>query len=77
MRVLFDKPTNTALQHLLDHGCLDVTPNLDLSRCSTVALAGGTFGDVWRGMLLDQTQVAIKCLRLHAAAETKMKNTKV
>ncbi|KAF8598622.1 hypothetical protein BDV93DRAFT_334681 [Ceratobasidium sp. AG-I] len=69
-------PIEEAFQHLLDHGCVDITPKLDLPRCSRSALSGGTFGDVWYGVLRDQTRVAIKCLRLHAGMETMVKHTK-
>ncbi|KAF8605856.1 hypothetical protein BDV93DRAFT_30665 [Ceratobasidium sp. AG-I] len=61
-------PTEDAFEHLLQHGCLDLSAQLDLHACSSQALAGGRFGDVWRGSLLNGSQVAIKCLRLHAAS---------
>ncbi|KAG9098026.1 hypothetical protein FRC06_006900 [Ceratobasidium sp. 370] len=61
---------------------LGVQPNrvleaLDLSSCPETALSGGRFGDVWRGSLLDRTQVAIKCLRLHTVDEVNSKAIKV
>ncbi|KAF8597059.1 kinase-like protein [Ceratobasidium sp. AG-I] len=65
-----------ALQHLLNHGCVDVTHNLNLSESSTHAISGGTFGDVWHGVLHDQTRVAIKCLRLHVSTNEMLKHTK-
>ncbi|KAG9082765.1 hypothetical protein FRC06_004865, partial [Ceratobasidium sp. 370] len=60
-----------AFDYLVRHACLDLTSQLDLSSCPDAALSGGRFGDVWRGRLLDWTQVAIKCLRLHTAVNSK------
>ncbi|KAG9076975.1 hypothetical protein FRC06_009183, partial [Ceratobasidium sp. 370] len=66
-----------AFDYLVRHGCLDLTSQLDLSSCPEAALSGGRFGDVWCGRLLDRTQVAIKCLRLHTVDEVNSKAIKV
>ncbi|KAF8605855.1 kinase-like protein [Ceratobasidium sp. AG-I] len=61
-------PIKDAFEYLTRHGCLDLSSRLDPLGCSAQALAGGRFGDVWRGKLTDGTHVAIKCLRLHTAS---------
>ncbi|KAG8729661.1 hypothetical protein FRC12_020818 [Ceratobasidium sp. 428] len=52
------------MEHLIKHGCKNVTSNLDLLKCSEYPIAGGGFGDVYRGRLQDGSPVAIKCSRL-------------
>lgn len=54
---------------LLKHGCVDLSSSMDPNQYSSVAVAGGSFGDIWRGMLRDGTEVAIKCLRFHVIAQ--------
>ncbi|KAG9122752.1 hypothetical protein FRC07_000737 [Ceratobasidium sp. 392] len=49
---------------LVDHGCEDVTSELDLSNCTEYPVAGGGYGDVYRGRLHDGLTVAIKCSRM-------------
>lgn len=62
---------------LLEHGCDDFTSRMDPNQYSSMATAGGSFGDVWKGMLLNGRQVAIKCLRFHSIAEDRPKGLKV
>lgn len=62
------QPVEDAFEYLTRHGCSNLSSRLDPLGCSPQALAGGRFGDVWRGKLIDGTQVAIKSLRLHAAS---------
>ncbi|KAG9090404.1 hypothetical protein FRC06_001105 [Ceratobasidium sp. 370] len=54
---------------LLQHGCTDLSPRVDLSEQPSMAIAGGGFGDVYRGQLRDGTAVAIKALRNHIIAQ--------
>ncbi|KAG8700534.1 hypothetical protein FRC08_004648, partial [Ceratobasidium sp. 394] len=53
---------------LLQHGCADLSLHMDDNRTSSIAVAGGAFGDIYRGGLLDGTDVAIKALRHHVLA---------
>ncbi|KAF8597063.1 hypothetical protein BDV93DRAFT_527688 [Ceratobasidium sp. AG-I] len=71
-----ETPVEDVFDYLLDHGCLDCTSMLDISKCSKAALAGGSFGDVWRGAFYNGTQIAIKCLRLHTDIESSVKSVK-
>ncbi|CAE6358551.1 unnamed protein product [Rhizoctonia solani] len=52
------------LAKLGKHGCSEVTSNIDLSKSSEFPVVAGGFGDIYRGVLHDGTQVSIKCLRL-------------
>ncbi|KAG9086401.1 hypothetical protein FS749_003664 [Ceratobasidium sp. UAMH 11750] len=52
------------IQHLVFHGCRDITATLNLSSCSEYPIASGGFGDVYRGQLSKGMRVAIKCMRL-------------
>lgn len=62
---------------LLEHGCADLSSRMDSGGYSSVAVAGGSFGDIWRGKLNDRTEVAIKCIRFHTIAEDDIKGRKV
>ncbi|KAG8704643.1 hypothetical protein FRC08_002118 [Ceratobasidium sp. 394] len=44
--------------------CPDISQELDLQNCGGVAIAGGSFGDIYRGKLRNGDLVAIKCARL-------------
>ncbi|CAE6495549.1 unnamed protein product [Rhizoctonia solani] len=49
---------------LVDHGCKDLTGELDLSSFGENPVAHGGFSDIYRGLLLDGTRVAAKALRI-------------
>ncbi|CAE6465216.1 unnamed protein product [Rhizoctonia solani] len=57
-------PMSKVLEHLQDHGCQDITKQLNLSASSEYPVSTGGFGDVYRGSLHNGFQVSIKCLRL-------------
>jgi hypothetical protein len=42
-----------------------VTDKLDLKRCGRHPIAAGGFGDIYKGVLVGDEEVAIKCARLH------------
>ncbi|KAG8745229.1 hypothetical protein FRC10_008541 [Ceratobasidium sp. 414] len=44
--------------------CPDISQDLDLQNCGSIAISGGGFGDVYLGKLRNGDQVAIKCARL-------------
>ncbi|CAE6532542.1 unnamed protein product [Rhizoctonia solani] len=48
---------------LLDHGCVDLSSQMNINQVTTLPVAGGGFGDIWRGELHDGTIVAIKAWR--------------
>ncbi|KAG8727811.1 hypothetical protein FRC12_022204, partial [Ceratobasidium sp. 428] len=52
------------ISHLVSHGCADVTEKLDPGRCEMHPVAGGGFSDIYRGILVGGTKVAIKYPRL-------------
>jgi predicted unusual protein kinase regulating ubiquinone biosynthesis (AarF/ABC1/UbiB family) len=62
--VIYLQLTSEIVAHLGNHGCRDVTDELNLSSCSAFPVANGGFGDVYRVMLHDGTQVAVKTMRL-------------
>ncbi|KAG9089429.1 hypothetical protein FS749_001345 [Ceratobasidium sp. UAMH 11750] len=57
-------PPAIIIQHLVLHGCQDITADLNLSGCSEYPIANGGFGDVYRGQLSEGMRVAIKCMRM-------------
>ncbi|KAG8686276.1 hypothetical protein FRC08_012648, partial [Ceratobasidium sp. 394] len=61
-------PVSSILDILIQHGCRDVTRDLDLSTCSEYPIANGGFGDIYRGQLTNGTRVAIKCTRIIAGS---------
>ncbi|KAG8735742.1 hypothetical protein FRC10_010213 [Ceratobasidium sp. 414] len=70
-------PMQDVFKLLVNSKCHDLTERINMSRCPTTPNAGGRFGDVWCGELQDETQVAIKCLRLHTTSDTSVKAIKV
>ncbi|KAF8597625.1 kinase-like protein [Ceratobasidium sp. AG-I] len=56
-------PASKIIALLKSHGCLDITKDLDLEKCTKHPLFGGGFGDIYFGKLRDGTQVAIKSAR--------------
>ncbi|KAF8598747.1 kinase-like protein [Ceratobasidium sp. AG-I] len=63
------------IAHLTAHHCPDVTTTLNLPLCHDSPKFRGGFSDIYQGVLLDRTAVAIKCLRLSTNATSD--NTKV
>ncbi|KAG9089274.1 hypothetical protein FS749_001459 [Ceratobasidium sp. UAMH 11750] len=63
-------------KHLIDRGCSNFTTKLNMPQFPELPFAGGRFGDVWRGRLTDNTQVAVKCLRAHALKGQPTKSVK-
>ncbi|ELU36337.1 Pkinase domain-containing protein [Rhizoctonia solani AG-1 IA] len=54
----------TVMEHLVRHGCPDVTNDLDISQVSKYPISFGGFGDVYKAILRDERQVAVKCFRI-------------
>ncbi|KAH7338742.1 kinase-like domain-containing protein [Rhizoctonia solani] len=48
---------------LLQHGCADLSSEMDCRQDMTVTVSGGAFGDIWMGELYNGTRVAIKTIR--------------
>lgn len=69
--------TTEIVDRLGDHGCQNITGQLDLDACSTYPLSSGGFGDVYRGKLVDGSQVAIKTMRIHINTNEAQKPLKV
>ncbi|QRW07893.1 Tyrosine kinase domain protein [Ceratobasidium sp. AG-Ba] len=61
-------------KHLVEHECVNFTLDLDMENFAEAPIAGGTFGDVYRGKLRNKTPVAAKCLRVHAMDNTFKKD---
>ncbi|KAG8795451.1 hypothetical protein FRC12_014268 [Ceratobasidium sp. 428] len=58
-------PIDAVIERLVNHGCPNISSDLDLALCDQNPYSGGGFGDVHRGTLLDGTKVALKCVRLY------------
>ncbi|KAG9105265.1 hypothetical protein FRC07_009442, partial [Ceratobasidium sp. 392] len=56
--------TSEVVTHLVDHGCKDITDQLDLTSCSDYPVSNGGFGDVYKVNLRDGAQVAVKTMRV-------------
>ncbi|CEL59828.1 putative serine/threonine-protein kinase DDB_G0284251 OS=Dictyostelium discoideum GN=DDB_G0284251 PE=3 SV=1 [Rhizoctonia solani AG-1 IB] len=61
---------------LLAHGCTDLTTAMDPKKYSKRSIARGAFADVWKGSLLDGTEVAIKVWRFDNISEDGPKSLK-
>ncbi|KAG8790660.1 hypothetical protein FRC12_011374 [Ceratobasidium sp. 428] len=59
------QPIDTVIERLVNHGCPNISSDLDLALCDQDPCFGGGFGDVHRGTLLDGTKVALKCVRVY------------
>ncbi|KAF8603704.1 WD40 repeat-like protein [Ceratobasidium sp. AG-I] len=64
------------LNCLTAHGCVDLSPRMDLDQYSPAAIVGGSFADIWRGKLKDGTDVAIKSIRVNPGLEDGGKRSK-
>ena len=62
---------------LEDHGCKKITADLDLVSCSSDPVVFGGFADVYRGKLVDGSQVAVKTMRLPRIADEARGSLKV
>ncbi|CAE6509484.1 unnamed protein product [Rhizoctonia solani] len=49
---------------LIEHGCKDITTELDYERCSHIPFARGGFGLIHQGALKNGQLVAIKCIEM-------------
>ncbi|CUA67407.1 Ephrin type-A receptor 7 [Rhizoctonia solani] len=61
---------------LTDHGCLDLRSYIQPDQFSSCRAAEGAFGDVWKGKLIDGTDVAVKVLRYALVLDNSTKNMK-
>ncbi|KAG9119412.1 Microtubule-associated protein, microtubule dynamics during spindle orientation, partial [Ceratobasidium sp. 392] len=57
-------PASEVIAHLGNHGCNDITDQLDLASSSSYPIFNGGFGDVYKVNLRDGTQVAVKTMRV-------------
>ncbi|KAG9089453.1 hypothetical protein FRC07_012331 [Ceratobasidium sp. 392] len=64
------------IQHLVVHGCHDITKDLDSQSCSEYPIASGGFGDVYRGQLRNGPRVAIKCMRIFDPSDGEQQQQK-
>ncbi|QRW06865.1 Tyrosine kinase catalytic domain protein [Ceratobasidium sp. AG-Ba] len=65
----------TIISVLCKKDCRDVTAELDKDGPNTVLIAGGGFGDIYRGTLRNGSKVAIKCRRLFLKNDDDGRNT--
>ncbi|KAG8745584.1 hypothetical protein FRC12_014508 [Ceratobasidium sp. 428] len=67
-------PLSEMVAHLENHGCSDITDQLDLASSSTYPLFTGGFGNIYKAHLKTGTEVAVKTIRMrvdHADESTK------
>ncbi|KAF8602272.1 kinase-like protein [Ceratobasidium sp. AG-I] len=74
--VLSEMSASQMFDRLLEHGCIDISADMDFTELSSAAVAGGGFGDVWKGKLASGEKVAIKCLRFSTIIEDQPKGLK-
>ncbi|KAG8735973.1 hypothetical protein FRC10_009948, partial [Ceratobasidium sp. 414] len=63
------QPPDEIIQHLTEHGCIDLTHDLDPPSSSNQPTAYGGFGFVYNEKLHDGRRVAIKALRVSLNAD--------
>ncbi|QRV84429.1 Ephrin type-A receptor 4 [Ceratobasidium sp. AG-Ba] len=56
------------VQRLSEHGCRNITSDLDFSSCSTLPETQGGFGEVYRGKLQNGLAIAIKTAKITITA---------
>ncbi|KAF8602002.1 kinase-like protein [Ceratobasidium sp. AG-I] len=59
------------------HGCQNITNRLNPGSFGHYPISTGGFGDVYRGRLFDQSQVAVKTMRIHVNSDETKKPLKV
>ncbi|KAH7310224.1 kinase-like domain-containing protein [Rhizoctonia solani] len=59
-------PLEEILLRLVEHGCKDLTPSLDLSESSELPLSSSDFRDIYRGTLQDGSYIQLEALRFRA-----------
>ncbi|KAH7338145.1 kinase-like domain-containing protein [Rhizoctonia solani] len=62
--------------HLLCHGCVNFSSQMDAQQENAMIVNGGGFGDIWLGRLSDGTQVAIKAWRASVIEQCDYKTLK-
>ncbi|CAE7074086.1 unnamed protein product [Rhizoctonia solani] len=62
--------------HLILHGCVNLSSQMDAQQDNAIIINGGGFGDIWSGKLDDGTQVAIKAWRAPIIEECDYKTLK-
>ncbi|KAH7335023.1 kinase-like domain-containing protein [Rhizoctonia solani] len=72
-RITVGMPLSEMLLHLSNHGCDDITQDLDKSKCNEYPEWSGGFGEVYRGALRNGTKVSIKTLKHINSAENEGK----
>ncbi|CUA68849.1 protein tyrosine kinase, putative [Rhizoctonia solani] len=60
------------MAYLVQHGCNNITDDLDLQNCNNYPLMRGGFGTVYQGMLKDGQLVAIKCIESSIIHDTNV-----
>ncbi|KEP46220.1 tyrosine kinase domain protein [Rhizoctonia solani 123E] len=58
-------------QLLFEHGCKDLSSQIDPAGCSEYPVGGGGYGDIYKGKTQDGTDVAIKVLRRSSSLDPK------
>ncbi|CAE6505171.1 unnamed protein product [Rhizoctonia solani] len=71
-----DLSADQIFQALVHRGCQDLTSAIDTSSFTPGVVAGGNFGDIWKGKLNNETEVAIKVWRLSWLAADSHKSLK-
>ncbi|KAF8602010.1 kinase-like protein [Ceratobasidium sp. AG-I] len=70
MRRIGSTPLDNIISVLGDHGCQNITLDLDYSSCSDYPVGRDASGDTYQGKLLNGSQVAITTTRLFSHIET-------
>ncbi|QRV89355.1 Tyrosine kinase domain protein [Ceratobasidium sp. AG-Ba] len=66
-----DTPISEIIAQLCDHGCRNLTNELDPSSISIRPVRNGGFGQVYRARLKGSTDIALKILGIHGRNEVK------
>ncbi|CEL54360.1 Vegetative incompatibility protein HET-E-1 OS=Podospora anserina GN=HET-E1 PE=4 SV=1 [Rhizoctonia solani AG-1 IB] len=65
---------NDVFNILLEHGCVDLTSQMDSRQDSNIMVAGGGFGDIWTSRLHNGVKVAVKVWRRSSIEHCDDKN---
>lgn len=67
------QPIDAVISALTEHGCQNITIDLDWISCSVLPFETGGSADIYQGKLSGGSKIAIKTLRMHSSGNNALK----